>query len=329
VRLVIRLTLSVVMLAVLVWRIPDFDISELFPTFTASTAWWLVGAGATLLAAFALQTLRWGQVLIALGPRPRWPRLFNEFLAGQFLSNLLPAAIGGDVVRIARLGRDLDDYPVAFASVALERLTGWVVLPMISIATILSVDEFRTLGAVTVVALGISVGTLAALVGILAVASNRRWSGVARTATGWRRWIGAVHLGLVSIRRQPASVTAIIAAGSAFQIVQCLAVWMAARALELPEVTALAALAFFPPTAIAQNLPVGFGGLGVREGGFVFFFGALGASEPRAIALGLVTYLLTVATSAVGAPAFLLGGWRAEVREPSVRRTRPSGPAGS
>lgn len=317
------------MIAVLVWRIPDFDASELFPTIRASTIWWLVAAGATLLVAFALQTLRWGQVLIALGHHPRWLRLFNEFLAGQFLSNLLPAAIGGDVVRIARLGRDLSDYPVAFASVALERLTGWVVLPMISIVTILSVEEFRTLGAPTLVALGISLGTILALSIIIVVASNHRWSGVARTAVGWRRWIGAVHLGLVEIRRRPASVASIVAAGVAFQVVQCLAVWMAARALEVPEVTALAALAFFPPTAIAQNLPVGFGGLGVREGGFVFFFGALGASEPRAIALGLVTYLLTIAASTVGAPAFLLGGWRSEVRESSVRPARASGPTGS
>ena len=84
--------------------------------------------------------------------------------------------------------------------------------------------------------------------------------------------------------------------------------------MQIGPVTVAATLAFFPPTAIGQNLPVGFGGLGVREGGFILFFGALGVSDARAISLGVVTYLVTVVASSLGAPAFALGGWRTELR---------------
>jgi uncharacterized membrane protein YbhN (UPF0104 family) len=99
----------------------------------------------------------------------------------------------------------------------------------------------------------------------------------------------------------------VLLAGLTFQFGQCLAVWCAARALGIPGVGFGAVMAFFPAAAIAQNLPIGFGGLGVREGIFVVFFGSLGAPKAACITLGLLVYLLTVATSALGAPAFAFG----------------------
>ena len=313
-RLAIRVGVSVGFLAILIWRIPDFSTHDLFPTWTASVGWWLAASVGILLVAFALQTLRWIQVLRPLGVRAPFLRVFGEFLAGQFVSNVLPTAFAGDVVRISRLGRDTGDRAVAFASVAIERLTGWLVLPLISLVTIAAAERYRHLGRATTTAISVDVVTLVALAAILGAAGHPRFSDAARTATGWRRWLGSVHLGLDSIRRSPAAVGGIVLVGTAFQVTQCLSVWAAARALQVSPVTVAATFAFFPPTAIGQNLPVGFGGLGVREGGFVLFFGALGVSDARAISLGVVTYLVTVAASALGAPAFALGGWRSELR---------------
>lgn len=312
-----RIGLSGAFLGLLIWRIPDFDAARLFPSFGVTNALWLVAAALTLLGAFALQTLRWSQVLHVLGHRVRFGRLFTEFLAGQFISNVLPAAIGGDVVRIARLGRDIGDRADAFASVALERLTGWLVLPAISIVAISATPGFHHLPHhATTAAVVMNIVAVVALVAILAVAANRRWSTIAQEARGWRRWLGSLHIGVDSIRRRPSSTVGILAAGTAFQLTQCLSVWMTAVAMDVPEVGVAAALAFFPPTAIAQNAPVGLGGLGVREGGFVLFFGALGVADERAIGVGLVGYVLTLVVSAFGAPAFALGGWGREMRRP-------------
>jgi hypothetical protein len=144
------------------------------------------------------------------------------------------------------------------------------------------------------------------------LAAHPRWAHRAAEATGWRRWLAAVHLGITAIRNHPGGVPIVLGAGLAFQIAQCLSIWMAAQVLDMNEVTVMAAFAFFPPTLIAQNLPVGFGGLGIREGAFLLFFGALGATDERAVALGLLTYLVTMVTSAIGAPFLAAGGkpWR-------------------
>ena len=299
------------------WQLPDVEISELFPPLTAATWAWLIAATATLFVAFGLQTLRWEAVLVAMEYHLRYRRLLSDFLAGQFVSNVLPTAFAGDVVRIARVGKEIDDYPDAFASVALERLTGWLVLPSISLIALAVSPEFRGLGTATTVAVTIDVITLGALVAILAVAASRRWSNRALNATGWRRWLASIHLGIDAIRNHPGSIASIMGAGVAFQVTQCLSIWMIAKALQMPEVTILAAFAFVPPTLIGQNIPAGFGGLGIREAGFVLFFGALGADESRAVALGLVFYLITVLSSAAGAPFLAVGGqkWRDVLRD--------------
>ena len=150
--------------------------------------------------------------------------------------------------------------------------------------------------------------TLIALVGLLWVAGHPRGAGRLVGRTGWRRYLGAVHLGIVAFRGRRAQAVKVLVAGLGFQLLQCVSVWCAARALRIDEVTMVATMAFFPPTAVLQNFPLALGGLGVREAAFVLFFGALGVSDSRAIGLGLLVYLVFVAASLAGAPSFARGG---------------------
>jgi hypothetical protein len=96
----------------------------------------------------------------------------------------------------------------------------------------------------------------------------------------------------------------------------------AAQALGLGKTAGLTALlAFFPAVAIAQVLPIGISGLGVREGAFILFLGPLGVADEEAIALGLLLYLLNLGVSLLGAPAFAVGGRSSEPASASA----PSG----
>lgn len=308
--LALRVVLSGGMLAVLVWRLPDVHWKDLGPRWTDASPWWLIGAGSTMFAAFALSALRWQRVLDALHPTPPFPRMLNHFLAGQFVSNVLPSAFGGDVLRVSRLGRDIGDNARAFASVTIDRMTGWLVLPVITFAGFLLQAEMRSLGSRTTFALAVASGVLVFLVITLLTASNRRFGVDGERHSGWRRYLVSVHFGVDALRRHPADAVEVVLVGIAFQTMQCVAVWMAAHAIGLHEVTLGVALAVFPVVAIVQNVPIGLGGTGVREGLFVFFFGALGAPKALSITLGLVVYLLTIVTSALGAPAFAMGGRR-------------------
>jgi hypothetical protein len=298
------------MLAILVWRIPSFDFSEVIPELTPTSAFWLSTAATLTLLALVLSAVRWQRVLEVLGLHAPLQRLLSHNLAGQFVSNVLPGTIGGDVLRVSRLSRENGDSPDSFASVVLERLTGWLVLPIISVVGFMLNPPLRHLGRATQVAMGLALFTLIALCALLAAASDHRIGGRLNEREGWRSFFGAVHVGLVRMREEPREAVSVILAGFAYQLALVLAAVAAAKALGVGPAGLTALLAFFPAVAIAQVLPIGISGLGVREGAFVLFLGPLGVASQDAVALGLLLYLLNLMVSLLGAPAFAVGGRR-------------------
>jgi uncharacterized membrane protein YbhN (UPF0104 family) len=306
----VRLLVSALMLAVLVVKVPAFDPAELVPQWSLATALWLGVAAVLTLAGIVLSALRWQKVLDALEIRTHLPRLMSHYMAGQFVSNVLPTTIGGDVLRVSRLSRETGESPGTFASVVLERLTGWLVLPVITIVGFALNPGLRGLGNATRVALALALGTLTLLVAVLLAASSTRIGGRFATREGWRRFVGAIHFGVDRLRTHPAAAANVLVAGFAYQLALVLAAVAAAQALGLRPAGLTALLAFFPAVLIAQVLPISMSGLGVREGAFVLFLGPLGVAQEQAIALGLLLYLLNLGVSLLGAPAFATGGRR-------------------
>jgi len=306
----VRIAVSAGMLAVLVAKVPSFDPSDIVPEWSWTTAVWLGIAAVLTLVGLILSAVRWQKVLDALEIRAGLPQLMSHYMAGQFVSNVLPTTIGGDVLRVSRLSRDTGESPGTFASVVLERLTGWLVLPVITIVGFAVNPGLRHLGTATRLALGLAFATLVLLLAVLAAAGSRRIGGRFATSAGWRRFVGAVHLGVDRLRSDPAAAANVLVAGFAYQLALVLAAVAAAQALGLQAAGLTALLAFFPAVLIAQVLPISMSGLGVREGAFVLFLAPLGVAHEQAIALGLLLYLLNLLVSLLGAPAFAAGGRR-------------------
>jgi len=314
----LRLAVSGVMLLVLYLRIPEFSWHDLIPDWSATTALWAAAAVIATVIAVALSAARWQRVLHGLGVAIPLGLLLPITFAGQFVSNVLPTTIGGDVLRVTRLGRHTGDNAGAFASVSLERLTGWLVLPLISWTGFALDASLRDLGRATSVALTIGAVTLLGLIVILVAAGLPGLGGRMVAEAGWRRFLGAVHLGVGRLRRHPLDALGVVVAGAAFQLVLCGAAYAAARVAGIDSVSFTAILAFYPAVLVAQVLPLGISGLGVREGAFVLFLEPLGVQAEHAVALGLLLYLLNLIGSLVGAPAFAAGGPERSVRAPSA-----------
>ena len=310
----LRIVVSVAMLTVLIARIPTDDLGDLWPSWTAGGVGWLLGAAVATGGAFWLAAVRWREVATTLGVPTMTSRLLNHYLAGQFVGNFLPTTIGGDVLRVSRLGRDSGDRPNAFASVIIERLTGWVVLPLLTLlALIINRGLLRdTAGRV---ALGIAAVTLVILFGIVYLAEHPKVGGRIVGETAVRQRLGAVHTGLSIYRTEPRAAFRLLLIAVAYQSLLVLATGMAGAAIGVnPGPTAW--LAFAPMVLIVQVLPVAIGGLGVREGALVVFLGAHGVSDGQAVSLGLVLYALNLVVSLTGAPGFALGGPPSDLDQP-------------
>jgi uncharacterized protein (TIRG00374 family) len=306
----LRLLVSVALLAVIIWKLGDgIDWPHLVPEWSAESLAFQIGAAVLTLLSYLLSTVRWQQVTHALELRDRFQRLLSHFLAGQFVSNALPTTIGGDVVRVSRLSKDTGDAPGSFASVVIERLSGWVVLPVITLTGFALNPTLQHEGTQTEVAVAIAAFTLAGLLGLLYAADHRSVGGRFTDGEGWRRFAAAIHLGVARIRRHPASIVSILGAGFVYQFVLVLAAYLAAMALDI-QIGITALMAFFPAVLIAQVIPISIAGLGVREFMLVWLLGSVGVPEEQALALGLLIWALTVVTSLVGAPSYAIGANR-------------------
>ena len=299
----LRLGASVIMLAILV---PRVHLRGLFPVWGAATVGWLAGALAFTMIGIVLSAVRWQQVLAALELPARLGTLLSAYLAGQFVSNFLPSTIGGDALRVTRLSAANGETPGTFASVVLDRMSGWLILPILCLAGLAINPTLIHLGRASRAALLISLITLASLGGVLALAASPRLGGRLATHGNWLRFAGAVHLGLDRLRRRPSAAALVLATGFVYQLSLVVAATLGARALGI-HVGPTALLAFVPAVAIVQVLPLTIGGLGVREGAFVLFLTPLGVTSGQAIALGLLVYALHLIASLLGAPAFAVG----------------------
>ena len=296
------------MLAILV---PRIHLASLFPSHQLSTLGWLVAGLLVYTLAVVLATVRWAQVLHALDLPVELPPLVSHTLAGMFVSNFLPSTVGGDVLRITRLSAANGQRHASVASVVVERLTGFFVLPFIALVALIGNPTLLHLGDASRLALTVSIGTLLTLAAILVLVANPR-VGERFAHRSWLAFVTSVHLGLARLRRDPAAALSVLVSALAYQLTMVAGAWMAGHAMGL-HVGWSAMMAFIPVVAVAQVLPLSVSGLGLREGALVLLLVPLGVSSGQAVAFGLVLYGMNMVVSLLGAPAFAVGSRPARV----------------
>ncbi len=303
-----RVAASAGMLALL---LPRINLASLFPSPQLSTLGWLVGGLAVYTLAVVLSTVRWAQVLQALDIPSDLPPLVSHTLAGMFVSNFLPSTVGGDVLRVTRLAAVNGQRHTSVASVVVERLTGFLVLPFITLVALVGNPTLLHFGQASRLTLTLALGTLAALVAILVLVASPK-VGERFAGRSWLGFVSAVHLGLARMRRDPAAALGVLVSALAYQLSMVAAAWMAGHAMGI-QVGWSAMMAFIPIVAIAQVLPISVSGLGLREGALVLLLVPLGVSSGQAVAFGLLLYGMNMVVSLLGAPAFAVGARPARV----------------
>jgi hypothetical protein len=221
---------------------------------------------------------------------------FVALFAGQFL----PAAIGGDAVRVVELGRRTHDAPEAVASVLIDRLVGLVSLVLLAVVAVLVGGSTARAG---VIAAEAAFGAAAALMLALLFSSRLRGAvarfleprAAGRRLAAGQRFYDALH----SYRAHRGTLITVGLLALAVQAARIGVIWMLARALGL-HVPASVILLAGPVVFAALALPVSLNGIGVREAVFVYFLHGH-ATRPEAIALGLAFFAVGTLTALGGA----------------------------
>ncbi len=302
-KLALRIAVTVAFLAILLSRAHGAE--DVIPEgHHLRTVMLLVAAVIVTLIGVVLSAWRWQRVLCLFDARIPIRTLASYYLVSLFIGTVLPTTIGGDVLRVSRAAHDVGT-PTAFGSVVLERLTGFIALPLI-VAIGFSIDPSiidREHAWLAVLAAAITLGVLAL---ILFVAGHPRIAGRFADRENWTRFIGAVHVGVDRLLRRPKDAIPVLATAVVYQfsVIAVFAIVFAALDLDVP---AAAILAFVPAVLMVQVLPISISGLGVREGALALFLHTYGVTANQALAAGLLWFGAVVVVSMLGAPGFLIG----------------------
>jgi hypothetical protein len=299
-----RYAVSAALLAILIIKIDPDDFVPPNRSLPGTLAF--LFSGMLLMGlSFVVAAWRWQRVLAVYDQHIPLRTLLKHYLAGQFVGSALPSTVGGDVLRISRCSKDTGSTEIAFASVVLERLTGFVALPLLTfVGFMMHPDLFET--SRSWIALVTAFGTLLFLVIILVLSASPRLAGRFVHRANWTRFIGIVHIGVDRLRRDPRDALGALVAAVAYQMTVLAAVYCAVHTIGL-TIPNGAVFAYIPAVAMVQVLPISVGGLGVREGMLALLLQPLGVPTGQAVALGLLWYAMTIVVSVAGAPAFAIG----------------------
>jgi glycosyltransferase 2 family protein len=301
-KLALRILVTAAFLGVLVTRARG--VEDVVPDeHHLRTAIVLISAVLVTFLGVVLSAWRWQRVLEVFDAHIALRTLTTIYLASLFIGTVLPTTIGGDVLRVSRVS-SITGSRTAFGSVALERLTGFLVLPLIVLCGFAIrpslLEERRSWLALLVAAI-----TLALLGFVVLAVGHPRLAGRFAERENWTRFIGAVHQGVDRLRREPAQVVRVMGTALLYQLSVIAVFALVFRALDL-DVPIAAVLAFVPAVLMIQVLPISISGLGVREGALALFLHPFGVSDAQALAAGLLWFGALVIVSMLGAPAFAL-----------------------
>jgi glycosyltransferase 2 family protein len=305
-KLALRILVTVAFLAVLASRAQK--VEDVVPDNHAMLTVTLLVAGVIVtVIGVVLSAWRWQRVLEVFDAHVPLRPLVTMYLASLFIGTVLPTTIGGDVLRVSRASTIVGSR-TAFGSVALERLTGFLVLPLVVIVGFVLrpslLEERQAWPALLIAAL-----TLALLGFVLLAVGHSKIAGRFADRENWTKFIGSVHVGVDRLRRNPALAVRVLSTALIYQLSVIAVFGLVFRALDL-EVPLVALLAFIPAVLMIQVLPISISGLGVREGAIALFFSQFHVSTSQALAAGLLWFGCVVVVSMLGAPAFVLGNRR-------------------
>jgi uncharacterized protein (TIRG00374 family) len=311
-----RGSVSLLLFTFILWRFQD-KLAQVWQNLASANLWWVLVAILLFWAAMLINAFKWWTLLRAQKIHVPFSAMANFTFVGFFFNNILPANIGGDVMRGYGLARHTDKNAAAAASVVLDRIIGLSTYMSVATAAALTVvfltgrAELWPLAAAAALA-------LLALVLLAAFLISRRIS----------RWISQwLHR---SFLRKLAPIWDSLAA--AFELYRfqyktlllafliglsgIFATTMVNYTLSLAlggGISLVHIFLFTPLIALVLIIPISIGGFGLSQMAYPFFYGLVGVAGELALALSLFVQVVQLFCSLPGGLLWLL--WKKDGKQ--------------
>jgi uncharacterized protein (TIRG00374 family) len=301
------------------WLAVSVDWHAVGPAFAKASVPWLLLAATLYIASQCASVLRWEILVRASGLVHPRTRLFAAYFEGMFVNVCLPTTMGGDVLKVLRVGGS-QHKRVATSTVLADRATGFAALLMLLAAGLLvKFDRVGQvagllLGAVIVVSLPVAYWLFRYGIDSLHPLIRVRGSKLHRQFTRF------VPLGIRQLLIQTPWLRVMFWA-FVVQSLNIALVGAAAYSIGL-NVAPVEILVAATTVSIAAALPISIAGVGVREVSLPLLLAADGVPRELAITLGIALSGIALGGGLLGGPFhFLAQRAAARERENSVPAT--------
>ena len=273
--------------------------------------WKIAGVAFALFVLCLLPcSLRWQKIARICG----YPITLREsvywYLVGDFFSAFLPTGKGGDLIRAVLASKSHGfSWGGIGGTILMERFIGLLVtLTLIIFGSLVGLSQ---VGVLRQLLTSVSVLSII-LVALITIYLNRRFRKLfLRLMARFpmrriRRAINDAVKVLDTCRQNPGLILSTVGLSFLNQLLAILAGFWMATAIPGFDAPWFSFPVVIPLIFIAVLLP-SVGGYGVREAGFVIFFGWFGVSEEAAIIYGFLHLLFLWAVSLVGGILFIAG----------------------
>ncbi len=311
----IRGGVSIALILFVLWRFQD-RLTLVGEKLTSANIWWVLVGVILFWTAMLINAFKWWTLLRAQNIAVPFFAMANFTFVGFFFNNILPANIGGDIMRGYGLARYTERSAGAAASVMLDRLIGLSAYMSVAAISALAVvfltdrTDLWPLAAVAVLAL-LALMTIAIFLisrRISKLVSRLLHRGVLeRVAQIWDALAAAFELYRFQYRTLAFAyligLTG-IATTSMVNYVLSLALGGGIPLIDM--------FLFTPLIALVLIIPISIGGIGLSQVAYPFFYGLVGVSGEMALALSLFVQAVQIFCSLPGGVLWLL--WKRDVK---------------
>jgi uncharacterized protein (TIRG00374 family) len=248
-----------------------------------------------------ISAYRWQILARAQGDRVPLIFLAKSYLVGTFFNNFLPTRFGGDIVRIWDGSRYSKSLVKSSAIVAVERMTGIIVLFVFaSVASLLRLDMARKIPVIWG-ALLLGLAGLAVLALFFLPFSGRRLEKV--PALGFLgkvvQKVVVFRTTVLGYRNKRAEFAQATLWAFLLQLNVILYYFLIGKALRL-DISFLDYFIFIPIVLLIQIIPVTINGLGLREGAYIEIFKFYGIAPETALSFSIIEIAFGLAVGLFG-----------------------------
>jgi glycosyltransferase 2 family protein len=301
-RFSIKLALSSILTFLIIKKI---DIKEIGNVFGSAQLSFIGIAILGMIIDRFLMAYRWSTLISAVKISIPIRKILRIYFLGAFAGNFLPSSIAPDAVRVYYAAKFSPRIGYLVSSVVLDRLLGIfslcvVVLFSISYIYLIQKQADIQIGIVVIFCL-ITIFILYHSDGLIKLFNSDKlgWATEKLEGSRIRKLFINIYTAWQEYKRHRKAILKTLFISFGNHILSIVGIYALSLSIDM-HVSILYLFLIVPLIVFLLMLPVSIGGIGVQEGGFVFFLNQVGVSSEQALTLALLFRIATIIVSLPG-----------------------------